>query len=187
MPSRMGLWYAGNSFGGAVASLLSFGIGQIHSSLKPWKLLYIIFGSATAIWGFLVLTFLPDTILSAKFLTPEEKKCAEERVRLAGTGITMSIKNKWKGEQAIECLLDPKTWFCFFISLLTMVSQWTCNSLKMTNRASDPEWRNNQFRKHPNNKLRIYRSPINSHLPSILSDIFSHHPDIRSSRIPLSQ
>ncbi|KAM0162052.1 hypothetical protein ACHAPF_003674 [Botrytis cinerea] len=123
MPSRMGLWYAGNSFGGAVASLLSFGIGQIHSSLKPWKLLYIIFGSATAIWGFIVLTFLPDTILSAKFLTPEEKKYAEERVRLAGTGITMSIRNKWKGEQAIECLLDPKTWFCFFISLLTMVYQ----------------------------------------------------------------
>lgn len=82
-----------------------------------------IFGSATAIWGFIVLTFLPDTILSAKFLTPEEKKYAEERVRLAGTGITMSIRNKWKGEQAIECLLDPKTWFCFFISLLTMVYQ----------------------------------------------------------------
>ncbi|TGO11922.1 hypothetical protein BTUL_0098g00250 [Botrytis tulipae] len=121
MPSRMGLWYAGNSFGGAVASLLSFGIGQIHSSLKPWKLLYIIFGSATALWGFVVLICLPDTISRAKFLTPEEKKFAEERVRVAGTGITMSIKNEWKAEQAIECLLDPKTWFCVFISLFTMI------------------------------------------------------------------
>ncbi|KAF7876342.1 hypothetical protein EAF04_001435 [Stromatinia cepivora] len=121
MPSRMGLWYAGNSFGGAVASLLSFAIGQIHSSLKPWKWLYIIFGSATTIWGFVLLTFLPDTISSAKFLTPEEKECAEERVLKAGTGVTMSIKNEWKGEQVIECLLDSKTWFCFFISLFTMI------------------------------------------------------------------
>ncbi|KAJ8063510.1 hypothetical protein OCU04_007385 [Sclerotinia nivalis] len=121
MPSRMGLWYAGNSFGGAVASLLSFAIGQIHSSLKPWKWLYIIFGSATTIWGFIVLNFLPDTISSAKFLTPEEKECAEERVLKAGTGVTMSIKNEWKGEQVIKCLLDPKTWFCFFISLFTMI------------------------------------------------------------------
>ncbi|ESZ92444.1 hypothetical protein SBOR_7161 [Sclerotinia borealis F-4128] len=121
MPSRMGLWYAGNSFGGAIASLLSFAIGQIHSSLKPWKWLYIIFGSATTIWGFVVLTLLPDSISSAKFLTPEERKCAEERVLTAGTGVTMSIKNEWKGEQVIECLLDPKTWFCFFISLFTMI------------------------------------------------------------------
>lgn len=121
MPSRMGLWYAGNSFGGAVANLLSFAIGQIHSSLKPWRWLYIIFGSATAIWGLIVLIFLPDTISSAKFLTLEEKECAEGRVSKAGTGITMSIKNEWKGDQVIECLIDPKTWFCFFISLFTMI------------------------------------------------------------------
>ncbi|EDN97236.1 hypothetical protein SS1G_11761 [Sclerotinia sclerotiorum 1980 UF-70] len=113
--------YAGNSFGGAVANLLSFAIGQIHSSLKPWRWLYIIFGSATAIWGFIVLIFLPDTISSAKFLTLEEKECAEGRVSKAGTGITMSIKNEWKGDQVIECLIDPKTWFCFFISLFTMI------------------------------------------------------------------
>lgn len=37
-----GYRYAGNSFGGAVASLLSFAIGQIQSPLKPWKWLYIV-------------------------------------------------------------------------------------------------------------------------------------------------
>lgn len=42
IPSRMGISYAGNSFGGAVASILSYAIGHISYHLSPWKWLYIV-------------------------------------------------------------------------------------------------------------------------------------------------
>ncbi|RDW75795.1 hypothetical protein BP5796_06616 [Coleophoma crateriformis] len=75
MPSRMAMWYAGNSFGGAI------------------------FGVATSVWGIIVLLLLPDTIATAKFLTEDERKYAEERIAKKGAGVTMSIKNEWKFEQ----------------------------------------------------------------------------------------
>ncbi|KAL3426598.1 major facilitator superfamily transporter [Phlyctema vagabunda] len=121
MPSRMGMWYAGNSFGGAVASVLSYAIGHIDNVLSPWQWLYIIFGVATSIWGIIVLIFMPDTIATAKFLTEDERHCANERVAKRGAGVTMSIKNEWNFEQVKECLIDPKTWFFFSISLLTQM------------------------------------------------------------------
>lgn len=66
----------------------------------------------------MLLLFLPDSIASAEFLTEEERKVAEQRVQVAGTG---KIKRSWKVDQIIECLLDPKTFFFFGISLLTQV------------------------------------------------------------------
>jgi hypothetical protein len=75
----------------------------------------------TTLWGFVVLFALPDTINNAKFLTEEEKQYAEDRVVMGGTGRVDPLNSKWKSEQAIECLLDPKTWFFAVISVLTQV------------------------------------------------------------------
>jgi hypothetical protein len=67
-----------------------------------------------------MFAILPNDINSANFLTAEEKQYAEDRVVIAGTG-RYSLKNNWKADQAIECLLDPKTWFFVAISILTQV------------------------------------------------------------------
>lgn len=51
MPSRMSFWYGGNSMGGAVAGLASYGIGHIEHSLKPWKWLYIVCLTPSCVLG----------------------------------------------------------------------------------------------------------------------------------------
>lgn len=61
---------------------------------------------------------LPDSIATARFLTPEEKECAEQRVILQGTG---KAKHVWQPAQMLECLTDPKTFFFLAISLLTQI------------------------------------------------------------------
>jgi hypothetical protein len=76
---------------------------------------------ATSLWGILIFFILPDTINSARFLTEEEKQYAEDRVVIAGTGRYDPINSHWKLEQALECLMDPKTWFFVAISILTQV------------------------------------------------------------------
>ncbi len=139
IPVKTGAWFAGNSFGGLVASLAAYGIGRIEEPLSPWQWLFIvschypnlvflvltkckIFGLATGLWGVVILFILPDSIESCGFLNEEEKKCAQDRVVLAGTGKASKETSQWKRDQVFECFLDPKTWFFFAISICTQVS-----------------------------------------------------------------
>ncbi|PSN67372.1 major facilitator superfamily transporter [Corynespora cassiicola Philippines] len=119
IPTRTGIWFAGNSVGGLVASFLAYGVGHVENSLAPWMWMYIILGVLTFVWGIPILLFLPDSIEKAKFLTEEERKYAADRVVIAGTGRTDNTN--WKLDQAKECLIDPKTWIIFSMSLLTQI------------------------------------------------------------------
>ena len=80
-----------------------------------------IFGVITSLWSVLIFFFLPDTINDAGFLTEEEKQYAEDRVVMGGTGRVDALNSRWKPEQVVECLLDPKTYFFAAISVLTQI------------------------------------------------------------------
>ncbi|TVY26407.1 putative transporter [Lachnellula hyalina] len=121
IPIRTGVWFAGNSCGGFIASLLAYGIGQIDHPLHPWQWMFIIFGVATSLWSVVMFFGLPDTINDADFLTEEEKQYAEDRVVTAGLGRTDPINSQWKVEQVFECLMDPKTYFFIAMSVLTQI------------------------------------------------------------------
>ncbi|EFX02385.1 allantoate permease [Grosmannia clavigera kw1407] len=109
VPKRTSLWFTGNSIGGLVAALFAYGVGHISHPLHPWRWMYIILGILTAIWAGCIFFLLPDSISRARFLTEDERQWAADRVVLAGTGRTE--KAPWRWEQAVECLVDPKTWF----------------------------------------------------------------------------
>ncbi|KAI1385200.1 putative allantoate permease [Hypoxylon trugodes] len=119
IPTRTGIWFAGNSVGGIISSLLAYGIGHITDSISPWRWMFIILGVATFLIGFGILFLLPDTISQAKFLTPEERQWAGDRIVIAGTGRTENAT--WKWEQTLECLQDPKTWLIWSIALLCQI------------------------------------------------------------------
>ncbi|ORY60977.1 major facilitator superfamily domain-containing protein [Pseudomassariella vexata] len=121
VPVRTGIWFAGNSIGGIVSSLLAYGLGHIAETDKvgPWRAMFILLGGATFIWGFVIFFLLPDSISKAKFLTPEERQWAGDRVVIAGTGST--DKTVWKWDQMLECLSDPKTWLIWSITILCQI------------------------------------------------------------------
>ncbi|PGH34154.1 splicing factor 1 [[Emmonsia] crescens] len=118
IPARCGIWFAGNSLGGLLSNFLAFGIGHIKQPLAAWQWLFIVLGVATFLWGFFLLFLLPNTIASCKFLNEREKRYAEKRVTVAGTG---KARHEWKQEQMIECLKDPKTYMFLSISILTQI------------------------------------------------------------------
>ncbi|KAF5018831.1 hypothetical protein F66182_9195 [Fusarium sp. NRRL 66182] len=120
MPTRVGIWFSGNSVGGLVASLLAFGAGHIpDTAMRPWRWMYIILGTTTFLWALPLFFFLPDSISNAAFLTPEERKIAARRVVSSGTGMTESTR--WNWDQVHECLTDPKSWFIVGIELFTQI------------------------------------------------------------------
>jgi MFS transporter, ACS family, DAL5 transporter family protein len=121
IPFRTGIWFAGNSVGGLVASLMAFGVGHIspENAVGPWRAMYIILGLGTFVWAFAIFTFLPDRISNARFLNAEERQFAADRVVVAGTGSTE--KTHWRLDQVKECLIDPKTWLIFALELATQI------------------------------------------------------------------
>ncbi|EME45189.1 hypothetical protein DOTSEDRAFT_170446 [Dothistroma septosporum NZE10] len=118
VPTRVGIWFAGNSLGGLITSFLAYGLGHVERPLQPWQWMFIMLGAATFLWGFVLLLLLPDSIATARFLSSEEKRVAEERVATAGTG---KSHHEWRPAQTMECLLDPKTYFFLAISILTQI------------------------------------------------------------------
>lgn len=127
IPVRTGIWFSGNSIGGMVASLFAFGVGHISQSdaVGPWRWMYIILGLATFLWAFVLWAWLPGADVSSaaatttKFLTPDERRWAADRVVVAGTGHTEGAR--WRWDQARECLVDPKTWLLVGLEITTQI------------------------------------------------------------------
>lgn len=112
-PIRIGLWYAANGFGIAISGLLGYGIGHIDGALTSWKYEFLIIGALCAIWGIVMIMFLPDSPVTAPRLSAREKRLAVERLRDNQTG----VENKtMKPRQILEAALDWKVWTFFIIA-----------------------------------------------------------------------
>lgn len=111
------LWYMMNGGQQIVGGLLSYCFTLIQGAhLKNWEILFLTYGCITVLWAGFVLWWTPDTPMSAKCFTEEEKRLLVERVRSNQTGLQ---NKKWKREHIKEALLDPQTYCYFFIQFLT--------------------------------------------------------------------
>ncbi|KAH0828316.1 hypothetical protein AYO21_07311 [Fonsecaea monophora] len=128
-PVRLGAWYAMNGITNIVGSLLTYGIGHIHSSsLKPYQMrqiIFLFFGLITVVFSVVVWFFLPDSPITAHFLKGEDKLIAIERwadllydvvsnlwltlarLRANNQGVEGT---EWKWTHVKEAALDIKTW-----------------------------------------------------------------------------
>ncbi|KAL4892839.1 major facilitator superfamily domain-containing protein [Aspergillus ambiguus] len=113
-PLRAGCFYACNGVGSMLGGLLTYGIGQMHS-FPVWRGIFLICGGITVVWGVVLLIFLPNSILTAKRFTVEEKILLIGRGKKNQTGI-LNRKIKWY--QIREALVDPQTWLLFLFTLL---------------------------------------------------------------------
>jgi MFS family permease len=101
-------------FGGFVAYGVSFSPGPY----APWKIIYLLLGGLAIIVGFVVLLFLPDSPVTARFLTEEERIAALERVRDDQGG---THNKSFKPYQVGEAVRDPRTWMIVLVTMLTSI------------------------------------------------------------------
>ncbi|KAF4961222.1 hypothetical protein FGADI_459 [Fusarium gaditjirri] len=100
-------------FGG----ILTYGIGQIKN-FPVWKAILMTCGGMTVVWGFVLLFFLPDSIMSARHFTLEERALLIGRGRLARTGV-LNKTIRWN--QIREAFIDPQVWLLFLFMLLNEI------------------------------------------------------------------
>ncbi|GHJ87948.1 hypothetical protein NliqN6_4350 [Naganishia liquefaciens] len=106
---RTGYWFLMNGTAQIVSGLLSYAVLQIglDNAFKPWRVFFLLTGGMTLVVALAYWIWFPDSPMTAKFLTEDEKIMAIERIRENKTG----VENKtWKKDQFVEALCDWKLW-----------------------------------------------------------------------------
>lgn len=128
--SRTGWWFSFNGWGQILGGFIAYGIAvgtEAHPmSIKSWQLVFLVIGLFTAFMGVVFLWFMPDTPLTARFLTPKERLMAVERIRMNQQG----VGNKhFKMYQFKEAFTDPMVWAFVFYSLVADIPNGKCPSI----------------------------------------------------------
>jgi MFS family permease len=114
---RTAYWNAMNGVTFIIGSLFTYGLGHINSdALYKYQIIFLFCGLLTVVYGIVVLIFMPDSPMSAKYLTDRERVIATERLRANQMGVQSGV---WKWEQVWETFLDFKTW-CWFIIIIAI-------------------------------------------------------------------
>ncbi|GLA01358.1 hypothetical protein AnigIFM60653_011610 [Aspergillus niger] len=110
---RTAIWNAMNGVTFIVGSLFTYGLGHIYSdNLYSYQIIFMFCGLLTVAYSTLVLIFMPDSPMEAKFLSEREKVIAVERLRANQMGI---ISREWRWDHVWETAYDVKTWLWFFL------------------------------------------------------------------------
>ncbi|TVY48636.1 putative transporter [Lachnellula occidentalis] len=105
-PIRMCVFLAFNGMATMVGALLGYGLGHVEStSLKSWKLIFLVIGLMNFVWCWVFLWFVPDTPMNARFLSHKQKVIAVHRVSENMIGVK---GNTFVWSQALEAVLDIK-------------------------------------------------------------------------------
>lgn len=97
-------------------SIIGYGIGHIKGALESWRYEFLIVGAVCAAWAIVLCLLLPNSPLTFRGFTHDEKLLMIARMRKNQTGVEQSQIN-WK--QIKEAYLDYKTWL---FTLLGFVS-----------------------------------------------------------------
>jgi len=94
-PLRVAAWYGTNGLATIFCSPLCYGLARIRgSSLYTYQIIYLFFGLITVIVGVASYFLVSDSPSQAKFLSPEDRLKAVERLKANQQGIT-AAKFNW--------------------------------------------------------------------------------------------
>ncbi|OJJ43167.1 hypothetical protein ASPZODRAFT_1230514 [Penicilliopsis zonata CBS 506.65] len=117
---RQAWWFSGTGWFTIIGSALNYAFAHIPSaSLTRWQCIYLFASALTFIFGLWCFA-MPNSPVSAWFLTAEERVVAVERLRKGQTGVRCQ---RIKMEQIKECATDPKLYLIF----LMMASAYAIN------------------------------------------------------------
>ncbi|KAK3191948.1 hypothetical protein K4F52_001991 [Lecanicillium sp. MT-2017a] len=117
---RQSWWFSSTGLFTIIGGALNYAFAQITGGgLRRWQYIYLLAGSLTFLFGLFCFA-VPNSPVSAWFLTKEERFTAVERLRRGQTGVRCT---KFKWSQLREAVLDIKVW----LVAIMMASAYTMN------------------------------------------------------------
>ena len=117
---RQSWWFSSTGGWTIIGGAINYGFAQITGgSLTQWQYIYLLAGAITILFAFACFA-VPNSAVTAWFLTPEERVVAVERLRKGQTGVRCQ---KLKASQLRESVLDIKIWLIAFM----MAGAYTVN------------------------------------------------------------
>ncbi|KAL1623120.1 hypothetical protein SLS54_004606 [Diplodia seriata] len=118
---RTGIWFCFNGVAQVVGGALAYGVSRgfeenSHMHFSAWKALFLITGLATSAYGIALFFLLPESPISAPWLSEEERHVAIERLRSNQQGVGTKV---FKWYQFREAFTDIRT-YLIFLFLVTV-------------------------------------------------------------------
>ncbi|KAJ3107318.1 hypothetical protein HDU97_004457, partial [Phlyctochytrium planicorne] len=112
LATRIGIFFAASTIAGAFSGVLAYFLGQVSMGyISGWRAVFFWEGIPSIIVGIAVLWILPNFPHTAKFLTPEEREFATDR--LLEDGIDAK-DHSFKWVEFKETVKDFQVWcYCF--------------------------------------------------------------------------
>ncbi|KLO16326.1 MFS general substrate transporter [Schizopora paradoxa] len=115
---RISWFYVMNGLTQVFGGFVAFGISFEKGSIAPFRVIFILLGGLAIVVGICVLIWLPDSPVTARLLTKDERIAALERVRDDQGG---TENHSFKKDQVYEALLDVRTWIIVLTTMLTSI------------------------------------------------------------------
>ncbi|KAL8928747.1 MAG: hypothetical protein Q9208_001525 [Pyrenodesmia sp. 3 TL-2023] len=117
---RQSWWFSATGGWTIIGGALNYAFAQIEGGgLKRWQYIYLLAGALTVMYGGVCFA-IPNSAVSAWFLTGEERVVAVERLRKGQTGVRCQVLKK---SQLKEAVLDVKIW----VVAIMMAAAYTVN------------------------------------------------------------
>lgn len=105
-----------NGLAQVLGSLLMYGIGKtVASGIEPWRVLFLVCGALTIVFGIIFYFAVPVGPKEAWFLTSEERAILLARMALDREG---GDRQDFSVAQLKEALSDIRSWFVFAFGVL---------------------------------------------------------------------
>lgn len=89
-------------------SAIVYGLGHVNSAaLYPYQLIFLINGLITVITGVVIYWFIPHSVATARFLSPEDRIKNQERLR--SNNIHSEGNTEFKWAHIFELFTELKT------------------------------------------------------------------------------
>lgn len=87
--------------------------------------MYLVAGSITVLWAFVILFYMPPDPIRMKGLSDRERYIAVARMRVNNAGVR---NTHFKKQQAFEVLIDLRFWIVFAMAFLIMIANGPVSS-----------------------------------------------------------
>ncbi|KAH8814596.1 putative allantoate permease [Flagelloscypha sp. PMI_526] len=123
-PMRVATWYGTNGVASMLGSLLAWALSFIVTDkMHNYQILFTLTGGVTCITGISLWFLLDNGPADARFLSPEDRLKAVERLRSNNTGLGGNTTFKWR--QVFELFTEFKGLMWFGMTLLVNVGAST--------------------------------------------------------------